>query len=293
MKNLDRLADEFVVEPGEKVSLKKEYRTRIKPDVEKDELKALLQDGILQLASQQDKLYAEANYALLIVLQAMDAAGKDSTIKHVMSGVNPQGCRVYSFKAPSAEELNHDYLWRCSRLLPERGCIGIFNRSYYEEVLVSRVHPEILAKQRLPDHLNDKNIWKRRFSEINNFERYLVDNGIIVLKFFLYVSKEEQKKRFLARIDQPEKNWKFSADDARDRNCWDDYIKAYEDCFSHTSTDWAPWHVIPADYKPFTRLAVAHIIQKKLKQLKLDYPQISDKQHQELLAAKKILDAES
>ena len=231
--------------------------------------------GIQKLSQQQDKLYAQNTYALLINLQAMDAAGKDSTIKHVMSGVNPQGVQVKSFKVPSVEELDHDYLWRNFRELPNRGNIGIFNRSYYEEVLVVRVHPEFLDRQQLPPQLKGPDIWKRRFEEINNFEKYLTDNGIVVLKFFLNVSKEEQKKRFLERIEEPEKNWKFSATDILERRHWDAYMDAYEEMFNHTSTPWAPWYIIPADHKWFTRLAVVSIINATLDGLGLAYPEVS------------------
>jgi PPK2 family polyphosphate:nucleotide phosphotransferase len=234
------------------------------------------------MAEYQDRLYAQDQYALLIVLQALDAAGKDGTIKHVMSGVNPQGCEVSSFKQPSTEELDHDYLWRSAIRLPERGKIGIFNRSYYEEVLVTRVHPEILDRQKIPRELKGDKIWKRRFEEINNFEKYLVRNGIIVLKFFLNLSRNEQKKRFLARIDRPEKNWKFSGSDVAERKYWKDYRAAYEDCFRNTSTEWAPWYVIPADNKPYTRLAVAGIIIKTLADLKLEYPEVGKKRRDEL-----------
>jgi PPK2 family polyphosphate:nucleotide phosphotransferase len=229
---------------------------------------------------------------MLIVFQALDAAGKDSTIKHVMSGVNPQGVEVYSFKAPSSEELDHDYLWRNFKVLPRRGHIGIFNRSYYEEVLVVRVHPGILDGQKIPPHLKDKNIFRRRFEEINNFEKYLFNNGIVVLKFFLNVSREEQKERFLERVDRPEKNWKFSAADVRERQYWDDYMAAYQDMFNHTSTDWAPWYVVPADHKWFTRLAVASIIHQTLDGLNLSYPTVSEKQKQELLTARAELENE-
>ena len=222
----------------------------------------------------------------------MDAAGKDGTIKHVMSGVNPQGCQVFAFKAPSSEELDHDYLWRCFKALPERGRIGIFNRSYYEEVLVAKVHPEILQHQQLPEESADKSIFKRRYEEINNFEKYLFHNGIVVLKFFLNVSKDEQKKRFLERIERPDKNWKFSINDVQERAHWSEYRKAYEECFEHTSTDWAPWYVIPADHKPTTRVAVAHILAETLRALKLEYPTVSEEQRQQLLAAKAILEKE-
>ena len=223
----------------------------------------------------------------------MDAAGKDSTIKHVMSGINPQGCQVHSFKAPSTEELDHDYLWRCSKALPERGQIGIFNRSYYEELLVTQVHPDILEQRPLPTNLINKHIWQRRFEEINNFEKYLVDNGTIILKFFLNAFKEEQKERFLERIDRPEKNWKFSVNAAKERVFWDDYMTVYEDMFNHTSTAWAPWYVIPADHKWFTRLVVASIIYTQLKELNLSYPKISEAKHQELLQAKEMLESQT
>jgi PPK2 family polyphosphate:nucleotide phosphotransferase len=224
-----------------------------------------------------------------VVLQALDAAGKDSTIKHVMSGVNPQGCEVHSFKAPSQEELDHDYLWRAAKRLPRRGAIGIFNRSYYEEVLVVRVHPEMLAKQHLPPCEKDQSIWKNRFEEINCFERYLVNNGIIVLKLFLNVSKKEQKVRFLKRIDEKEKNWKFSSADALERRHWEEYVAAYEDMLTHTSTDWAPWFVVPADHKWFTRLCVAEIVVATLRSLGLKYPKIDEEQLAELQKAKEEL----
>ena len=232
-------------------------------------------------------------YSLLIILQAMDAAGKDGTIKHVMSGVNPQGTQVTSFKAPSDEELDHDYLWRNFKTLPERGRIGIFNRSYYEEVLVARVHPEILDRQRIPPELKGKGIWKQRFEEINNFEKYVTHNGTVVLKFFLNVSKGEQKKRFLERIDLPEKNWKFSPFDVQERGRWDDYQAAYEDMFNHTSTEHAPWYIVPADHKWFTRLAVAAVIYQTMKDLKLEYPTVSDEHKQGLLKARELLENEA
>jgi PPK2 family polyphosphate:nucleotide phosphotransferase len=246
-----------------------------------DALKKLESDRD-SIASLQDILYAQDQYALLVIFQAMDAAGKDGAIKHVMSGLNPQGCQVFSFKAPSAEELDHDYLWRCMKALPERGRIGIFNRSYYEEVLVVRVHPEFLEKERLPKGYEGKELWKRRFEEINNFERYLVGNGVMVLKFFLNVSKDEQKRRFLERIENPAKNWKFSIADANERRHWDKYMEAYEDALGHTSTKWAPWHVIPADHKWFTRVAVADILLRTLKSLDLKYPKVSNQRRLEL-----------
>jgi PPK2 family polyphosphate:nucleotide phosphotransferase len=281
----------FLVKPGKNVKLANfdpEYTARFK---NREEVSLKLEKDIGRLRKYQDLLYADNKHALLVIFQAMDAAGKDSAIKHVMSGVNPQGTQVYSFKAPSAEELDHDYLWRCHKVAPERGRIGIFNRSYYEEVLVVRVHPEILNSQGLPsDSL--KGIWRKRFEQINNFERYFVENGIHVMKFFLNVSKEEQKRRFLARIDQPEKNWKFSLGDAGERAHWDEYMEAFEQVFKHTSTKWAPWYVIPADHKWFTHVAVADLIIAKLKSLKLSYPTVSEEHRQELLRAKEALDNE-
>lgn len=288
-KRLD--LNKLIAQPGKTISLK-HFDPAYTAGFQKSEVEGLLQVGIEKLAEYQDILYAQNNYALLIIFQAMDAAGKDGTIKHVMSGINPQGCQVFSFKAPSSEELDHDYLWRSFKALPERGRIGIFNRSYYEEVLVVRVHPELLDKQQLPPEAKGKKIWKRRFEEINNFEKYLVDNGIIVLKFYLNVSKNEQKKRFLKRIDRPEKNWKFSSSDAKERGFWDDYMKAYEDMFTNTSTEWAPWYIIPADHKWFTRLAVAYFIYEKMRSLNLRYPQVSEEHRQELLRAKEILENE-
>jgi PPK2 family polyphosphate:nucleotide phosphotransferase len=283
----------FLVPPNTSIKLKHYDPDYTDGLLDKESAQAQLQQGVQQLAKYQDILYAQNTYALLIVFQAMDAAGKDSTIKHVMSGVNPQGCQVFSFKTPSSEELDHDYLWRSVRALPERGRIGIFNRSYYEEVLVVRVHPELLEHQQLPDQVkHNPKIWTQRFEEINSFEHYLVNNGVVVLKFFLNVSKKEQKKRFLDRINQPEKNWKFSASDARERKLWDNYMEAYEDLFSHTSTPWAPWYIIPADHKWFTRLAVSDIICSRLKSMNLIYPRLTEQHHQELQEAKKVLEAE-
>lgn len=252
----------------------------------------MLSDGIIELAELQDKLYAQDIYGLLVIIQAMDAAGKDGTIKHVMSGLNPQGCQVTSFKPPSDEELDHDYLWRCSKALPEKGRIGIFNRSYYEEVLIARVHPELIVRQKLPPTTNLKNLWKQRFEQINNFEKYLVENGIIVLKIFLHVSKEEQLKRFLERIDKPEKNWKFAMSDVSEREHWKQYIQAYDEALSATSTTWAPWHIVPADYKPFTRLVVAHLVGNTLRGLDLAYPTVDKARKLKLQEARKILEAE-
>ena len=282
----------FIVRPGQKIRLKDYNPGFTGKYKDKAEARDKLQKDIGRLAKYQDILYAQNTYALLVILQAMDAAGKDSTIHHVMSGINPQGTQVYSFKSPSAEELDHDYLWRSMKALPNRGDIGIFNRSYYEEVLIVRVHPEILNLEQLPPEAKGRDIWKRRFQEINNFERYLVDNGIMILKFFLNVSKEEQRRRFLARINTPEKNWKFSLSDAKERGFWNDYMEAYEDTFNHTSTEWAPWHIIPADNKWFTRVAVADIIASKLKSLNLSYPEVTEEHMQNLLKAKELLENE-
>jgi PPK2 family polyphosphate:nucleotide phosphotransferase len=291
-KEIKKVVDRLIAKPGKKISLKDydaDWTGSIK-DKKKAEL--LLQNGVKELAKYQDKLYAQDRHALLIIFQAMDAAGKDGTIRHVMSGVNPQGCQVYSFKAPSAEERDHDYLWRSMKALPERGRIGIHNRSYYEEVLVCRVHPELLAAQQMPEECKGDDVWKRRFDEINNFERYLTDNGIHVLKFYLNVSKKEQKKRFLARIDLDEKNWKFSVNDARERTFWKDYMNAYEEVFTHTSTKRAPWYIVPANNKWFMRLAVAAIIGYTLDELDLKYPTLSKEKKNELLEARKVLMAE-
>ena len=251
-----------------------------------------LQSGIALMADLQDRLYAQNKWSLLLIFQAMDAAGKDGVIKHVMSGVNPQGCQVFSFKAPSEEELDHDFLWRCQKRLPERGRIGIFNRSYYEETLVVRVHPELLARQQLPPERVGKDIWKHRFKDIRAFERYLARNGTIVRKFFLNVSKAEQKKRFLERIDTPEKNWKFSAADVKERGFWKDYMAAYEDMIRNTATPEAPWYVVPADNKWYTRTVVAAAIIDALSRMDLRYPTVSAEKRRELAAAKRALLAE-
>jgi PPK2 family polyphosphate:nucleotide phosphotransferase len=256
---------------------------------DKPRAKELLGLGVQTLAQLQERLYAQDRWSVLLVFQAMDAAGKDSAIKHVMSGVNPQGCQVFSFKAPSAEELDHDYLWRCMRRLPERGRIGIFNRSYYEEVLVVRVHEALLAKQKLPASLVTESIWEERYEDIRNVERYLARNGVALRKFFLHVSKKEQKKRFLARIDEPDKNWKFSLDDARERAYWDDYARAYEDMIRATAADHAPWYVVPADNKWFTRIVVAAAIIDALGSLDLRFPEVDDARKQELRAARAAL----
>ena len=251
--------------------------------------KEMLREGVEMLAELQSRLYAQDRWSVLLIFQAMDAAGKDGTIKHVMSGVNPQGVQVFSFKQPSEEELDHDYLWRCAKRLPERGRIGIFNRSYYEEVLIVRVHPEILATQRIPEELVGKRIWKERFEGINGFERHLARQGYLILKFFLNVSKKEQKKRFLARLDEPDKNWKFSLTDVRERARWKDYMNAYEEMIVATATEHAPWHVVPADNKWFTRLAVAATIVQALDGLDLRYPVIDERKRRELAEARKAL----
>ena len=259
---------------------------------DKPRAKEALAAGVQALSELQDKLYAQDQWAVLLVFQAMDAAGKDGVIKHVMSGVNPQGCEVHSFKAPTTEELDHDYLWRCSKRVPERGRIGIFNRSYYEEVLVVRVHPQILKKQKVPRELLTKRIWDERHEDIRSFERYLGRNGVLVRKFFLNVSKQEQKKRFLERIDQPEKNWKFSTADSHERKHWNDYQRAYEDMIRATATEEAPWYVVPADHKWFSRLVVAAAVIDALSSLDLAYPKVDAAQMQELAAAKDELLAE-
>ena len=256
---------------------------------DKPKAQEALKNGIELLAELQDKLYAQDRWSILLIFQAMDAAGKDGAIKHVMSGINPQGCQVFSFKAPTSEDLDHDYMWRCLKRLPERGRIGIFNRSYYEETLVVRVHEEILKKQKLPEKLVTKHIWDERFQDIRNFEKYLTSNGTIVRKFFLHVSKEEQKKRFLERIDNPEKNWKFSSSDAKERGHWDEYMKAYEEMIRNTATKDSPWYVIPADNKWFTRLVVAAAVIEAMDSLDLRYPEVDDAQLKELAEAKNLL----
>ena len=256
---------------------------------DKGRSKEALATGITLLAALQDKLSAQDQWALLLVFQAMDAAGKDGAIKHVLSGVNPQGCQVFSFKSPSSEDLDHDYLWRCMKALPERGRIGIFNRSYYEETLVVRVHPEYLKGQKVPKELVTKDIWKERFEDINAFEKYLSRNGIMVRKFFLNVSKKEQKRRFLERIDRPEKNWKFSSADAKERGLWDDYMEAYEEMIQHTATKEAPWYVVPADNKWFSRVVVAAAIIDALDSMNLKYPKLDEAKLKDLQAAKEAL----
>ena len=268
------------IDPDDTLWLKREDKSRVAE---------ALEEGIQALAEFQDRLYADNRWALLLIFQAMDAAGKDSAIKHVMSGVNPQGCQVMSFKAPSAEELDHDYLWRCFQHLPNRGHIGIFNRSYYEETLVVRVHPELLERQRLPAELVTRRIWDERFQDIRSFERYLTRNGIVVRKFFLHVSKEEQKRRFLERIEKPEKNWKFSSTDVQERGFWREYMAAYEEMIRHTATPEAPWYVVPADHKWFTRAVVAAAVIETLASLELAYPEVDKDKRKELVAAKQAL----
>jgi PPK2 family polyphosphate:nucleotide phosphotransferase len=268
------------VDPGDTLHLKAEDKPAVIESLAK---------GIVTLRELQDKLYAQDQWAVLLIFQALDAAGKDGAIKHVMSGINPQGCQVFSFKGPSAEELDHDYLWRCMKCLPERGRIGIFNRSYYEETTAVRVHPEFLRGQKLPKKLVTEKIWDQRFKDISNFERYLTRNGVVVRKFFLHLSKGEQKKRFLARLDRPDKNWKFSVNDAKERGFWNDYMKAYEDTIRNTATDYAPWYVVPADNKWFTRLVVASAVIETLASLDLAYPAVGKDKLKELDAARQTL----
>ncbi|MDE1829156.1 MAG: polyphosphate kinase 2 family protein [Thaumarchaeota archaeon] len=274
---------DFLVHPGENVKLKK-WPTIVKPVYKsKEQYKQILGEHIDELSSLQNLLYASNRYSVLLIFQAMDAAGKDSAIKHVMSGVNPQGCQVYSFKHPSIKELEHDFLWRTTVCLPERGKIGIFNRSYYEEVLIVRVHPEILRSEGIPHEVdNDAKIWQERYHSISELENHLHRNGTRIIKFFLHLSKDEQKKRFLKRIDDPEKNWKFSFADIEERKFWDDYMQAYEDCLSATSTVQSPWYVVPADDKENTHIIISQIILDKLKEIKMNYPKLGPKRKQEL-----------
>jgi PPK2 family polyphosphate:nucleotide phosphotransferase len=272
--------------------------SRMKPDdsrgvKSKEQAQELLQQGVAMLAEEQDKLYAQDQWGVLLIFQAMDAAGKDGAIKHVMSGVNPQGCQVFAFKAPTSEELDHDFLWRTSRSLPERGRIGIFNRSYYEEVLVVKVHQDILAKQKLPKERVTKRIWEERYEDIRSFERYLARQGYLVLKFFLHVSKKAQKERFLERLERSEKNWKFSLADAKERGFWGAYQRAYEDMIRATATPYAPWYVVPADKKWFTRLVVAAAVNEAIGRLNLAYPKVDEAKRKELQAARAALDAKA
>jgi PPK2 family polyphosphate:nucleotide phosphotransferase len=297
LKQAKKYSEPFCITNGSKFKLKQidpEDTLHLDAD-DKEGAEQMLERGVELLAKLQDELYAQNRWAVLLIFQAMDAAGKDGAIKHVLSGINPQGCEVTSFKAPSAEELEHDFLWRCAKRVPERGRIGVFNRSYYEETLVVRVHPEYLESQRLPDLQTKKQkaFWNQRFDDINNFERHLTNNGTVILKFFLHVSKEEQQKRFLARIDDPAKNWKFSMKDVKEREHWDDYMHAYEQTVRHTATKHAPWYVMPADNKWFTRLAVASAIAHRLNALDLSYPKLSDDELSELKTARAALVASS
>ena len=294
LKRIGKLVDPYRVTRGKKFRLKDfdPGDTGGLGSDQKPEARELLEKGIQWLAEEQDKLYAQDRHSLLLVFQAMDAAGKDSTIRHVMSGVNPQGCQVYSFKQPSVEELQHDYLWRCQKCLPERGRIGIFNRSYYEEVLVVRVHPELLEWRKLPPGSVTRGIWKERLDDIAGFERYLARQGTIVLKFFLHVSRKEQKRRFLQRLEQPEKNWKFSPADLEERRYWDDYMAAYEDAIRRTASREAPWYVVPADNKWYTRLVVAAAIVEALRKLDLAYPGVDEAGRKEIAVAKRSLTRE-
>jgi PPK2 family polyphosphate:nucleotide phosphotransferase len=296
----DRILDQLIVKPGQSAALADrdpgwtggpDYAALSHPEL-KAEAKAVLARGIEDLSEAQELLWASDTYSLLIVLQAMDAAGKDSAIEHVMSGVNPQGVQVVSFKTPSAEELDHNFLWRTARACPERGRIGIFNRSHYEEVVALRVHPEWLDKQRLPAELRGDGFWEQRYEDINAFERHLDRNGTKVVKFFLNVSKDEQKRRFMARLDEPNKEWKFNADDVTERARWDDYMTAFDQALSATSTEWAPWYVIPADHKWLTQALVATIIVDTVTGLDLQWPQVSEADHRANIQARALLDAE-
>lgn len=284
-----KLANKFRIENGKHFRLKDYDPGETGHWKSKDHATETLQERVARTAELQDLLYAQDNWSLLLIFQALDAAGKDGAIKHVMSGVNPQGCEVSSFKTPSFQELQHDFLWRTTRQLPERGHIGIFNRSYYEEVLVVRVHQEALNNEKIPSSLVSKHIWDERFEDIRCFERHMARNGTVIRKFFLHLSKKEQKKRFLDRLDEPEKNWKFSASDVRERECWDDYQDAYEDMICNTSTKEAPWYVVPADNKWFTRLVISTVVVDTLESLKLNYPKVDTAKRKELEAAKQGL----
>jgi PPK2 family polyphosphate:nucleotide phosphotransferase len=293
-KGLAELIEPLRVPPGSKVVLAKDHDPASKAGwMKKKDGEEQLQLSVELLAEYQDRLAAQDSYGVLVVLQALDAAGKDGTIRHVMSGVNPQGVAVHSFKVPSVEELNHDFLWRYARCLPSRGQIGIFNRSHYEEVLVVRVHPELLERQRLPPSAIGPNVWKRRYREINDWERYLVDNGIRVVKLFLNISREEQRTRFLKRIDLSEKNWKFSASDVTERAYWDQYQDALSEMLTHTSTEWAPWHVIPADHKWFARIAAGAVLARTLMEIDPQYPTVDPETRQALQEARIKLEAQA
>jgi PPK2 family polyphosphate:nucleotide phosphotransferase len=289
-KKIIGFASKYRVDHGSKFRLK-DFATDDKGHLEsEDEAAELLAASVKLISDLEEKLYAEGKWSLLLIFQAIDAAGKDGTIKHVMSGINPEGCQVTSFKAPSTVELNHDFLWRCNVALPERGRIGIFNRSYYEEVLVARVHDKVLQAERIPPVLVTKHIWTERFEDINAHERYLTRNGVVILKFFLHLSKAEQKKRFLARLDEPAKNWKFSLDDLKERVFWNPYMDAYEKAIRHTATPHAPWYVVPADHKYFAHLVVAGALIETLESLELGFPKVSAAQKKMLQKARKILD---
>jgi PPK2 family polyphosphate:nucleotide phosphotransferase len=293
LRFIEDLVEPLRVQPGKAVDLRRDFDPRYTDGlVSKADAGAHLDEGLALLVDYQDRLSAQDLFGVLLVLQGVDAAGKDSTIKHVMSGVNPQWVQAHSFKEPSAEELDHDFLWRYQRALPERGRIGLYNRSHYEEVLVVRVHPELLVHERLPDASNTHSVWTRRYREINDWERYLVDNGIRVVKVLLNLSKEEQARRFLRRIDRPEKNWKFSPSDIRDRDHWDDYQRAFDEMLAHTSTEWAPWYVVPADHKWFTRLATAAILIRTLAELDPHYPRPAPEVLEEMAKARAMLQAE-
>jgi PPK2 family polyphosphate:nucleotide phosphotransferase len=298
MVNRQKIIERFRVQPGKNLKLKDHDPAWTgdgdMPKAQRKELAAeLLSQDVSDLATAQELLYADDSWSLLVIFQAMDAAGKDGTIKHVMSGINPQGCQVYSFKHPSAEELDHDFLWRCTKTLPERGRIGIFNRSYYEEVLIIKVHPELVSAQRIPgaDPSKEK-FWEHRYDDINAFERHLTRNGTAIIKFFLNVSPEEQQKRFLERINNPAKHWKFAASDVQEREFWSDYMRAYEECLSATSTKSAPWYVIPADHKWVTRALVAAILTETIKSLDLKWPKVTDEQKRAIKEAKQKLESE-
>ena len=290
--DLQKFAKPFRIEDGKKFRLKDIDPTDTRGIKSKARAQELMLRGIDRMRQLQDRLYAQDCWSVLLIFQAMDAAGKDGTIKHVMSGINPQGCQVFSFKAPSNEELDHDFLWRAVRALPERGRIGIFNRSYYEEVLVVKVHEEILRAQKLPAPLITKDIWRERYEDIQNFERYLSRNGVIIRKFFLHVSKEEQRQRFLTRLRESDRNWKFSMADAKERNCWDAYQEAYEDAIRHTASDHAPWYVVPADHKWFTRMVVSAAIVDALEELDLAYPVVDAHKREELKLVQTELEKE-
>src|SRR5262245_43612262 len=289
MSRASRFSRPFKITDGQKFRLKDVDPGSTGELTSKDQGNGWLERGVTRLSEMQEMMYAQNRWALLLIFQAMDAAGKDGTIKHVMSGVNPQGCQVYSFKAPSAEELNHDFLWRTTRCLPERGRIGIFNRSYYEETLVVRVHPDILEKQKLPRPLVTKDIWKERFEDIAAFERYATRNGVAIRKFFLHVSRDEQRRRFLKRLELPEKHWKFSDADAREGNRWDDYMRAYEDMIRNTSSEQAPWYVVPADNKWFTRLVVVAAVVDAVEEMALAFPKVNKAMRRTFSAAKVAL----